>query len=162
MEDTRRNVLAGGAAVAGAALAGCLGGGGDGGSSDRTYVKNEPSYAGWFNGVSNHRGTVELRGQDEVSVKVGVQNSNGYYSFGPTAVAVSPGTKVVWKWTGRGGSHNVVGNQGRFDSGNPVTDEGHTFEQTLADPGVYKYLCEPHKDLGMRGAVFVALGPPDE
>ena len=121
-------------------------------------MPNEPNYQGWFTGVNTYAGTVDRRGEDEVTVRVGTQGANGYYYFGPTAVAVSPGTRVVWEWTGRGGTHNVVSTSGAFTSGNLVSEEGHTFETTLADPGVYRYYCSPHQSLGMKGAVFVALG----
>lgn len=54
--------------------------------------------------------------------------------------------------------HNVVARTGVFDSGDLVKELGHTLEHTFADPGLYYYDCEPHESMGMRGAVFVALG----
>lgn len=127
---------------------------------DVTYVPNEPTYRGWFDGVSNYRGTVEARGRDAVTIEVGVQGDSGYYKFGPAAVAVSPGTELSWEWTGRGGTHNVREHTDEFDSGDPVDDEGTSFEYTTDQPGTYRYLCDPHQSLGMRAAVFVALGDP--
>jgi len=92
---------------------------------------------------------------------VGAEGGIGYFNFGPPAIAVSPGTDVVWKWTGRGGAHNVVADQGRFDSGDPVDAADQTFTHTFEDPAAYRYLCDPHRSPGLRGTVFVALDPLD-
>lgn len=48
-----------------------------------------------------------------------------------------------------------------FDSGPLVQPAGTTFSHTFEEPRIYKYYCEPHKSLGMRGAVFVALDPAE-
>ena len=156
----RRHFLrtAGALSAAGAAaLAGCQGEPPD---DDDTYVPNEPNYQGWFENVSNYEGTVEARGQDEYRIEVGVKGSNGFYYFGPAAVAVSPDTTVTWEWTGRGGTHNVVSTSGAFTSGKLVDEEGHTYTNEFSNPGVYRYICNPHQSLGMKGIVFVALGQP--
>lgn len=129
---------------------------------DTTYVPTEPNYQGWFENVSNYKGTVEGRGQSAYDVDVGVQGANGFFYFGPAAVAVSPNTTVTWRWTGRGGTHNVLSTSGAFTSGQLVDDEGHTFTHTFSRPGVFRYFCSPHQSLGMKGAVFVALGQPGE
>ncbi|MEZ3117751.1 halocyanin domain-containing protein [Halobaculum sp. MBLA0147] len=128
--------------------------GGSGGGSGADAAVSEPNYEGWFDGVSNFDGTVDRRGQESVSLEVGVQNGDGAYGFGPAAVRVSPGTTVTWTWTGKGGSHNVVSSDGLFES-ELVGDEGHTFERTFESPGVYTYYCTPHEALGMKGAVVV-------
>lgn len=137
-------------------LAGCTGDAGDD-DDDATYVPSEPNYRGWFEGVSNYKATVDARGQDAVQIDVGVQGNSGFYKFGPAAIAVTPDTPITWKWTGKGGTHNVVAEQGAFDSGKLVDEKGYTFEYTLEEPAIYKYVCEPHRSLGMKGAVFVSL-----
>ena len=114
----------------------------------------EPNYEGWFDDVANYDGTVDERGSDGVSVTVGAQNGDGPYGFGPAAVRVSPGTTVAWEWNGNGGSHNVVGTDGTFES-ELVADAGHTFSHTFEVPGVYTYYCQPHRALGMKGAIVV-------
>lgn len=157
---TRRQFLATAAVAAGGVLAGCFGGDGGDGDDGVTYVPNEPNYRGWFEGVSNYKGTVEARGQSTVTIDVGVQGNNGFYKYGPAAIAVSPGTEIVWEWTGKGGTHNVVAEGGSFDSGELINEAGHTFTHTLESPAVYRYVCEPHRSLGMKGAVFVALDQP--
>lgn len=117
----------------------------------------EPEYKGWFQGVSNYKGTRDHRDQNEVTVDVGAQGSLGYFKFAPPAIAVSSGTTVRWEWTGKGGPHNVVAQEGTFESGKPVARKGETFEYAFDSPGVFTYYCEPHRGQGMKGAVFVAL-----
>lgn len=137
-------------------LAGCSNG--EDPDEGKPRVSDEPNYRGWFNGVSNYDSTIDARGQSEVTVKVGSQGNNGYFAYAPPAVAVSPGTEVRWEWTGDGGAHDVSAEQGAFDSGEPVRNPESPFTYTFDSPAIYKYFCTPHRTLGMRGAVFVALG----
>jgi len=114
----------------------------------------EPDYDGWFDGVANYDGTVDQRGSDEVTVDVGVDNGGDPYGFGPAAVRISPGSTVVWEWTGRGSSHNVVAEDGSFES-DLAAEAGFTFSHTFEEAGVYRYVCTPHQSLGMKGAIVV-------
>jgi halocyanin-like protein len=117
-------------------------------------ASSEPEYGGWFDGVSNYDGTVDRTGQEEVTVTVGASGNDGPFAFGPAAVHVDPGTTVVWEWTGEGGRHNVAAEDGGFES--DLTEEaGFTFEQPFEDPGIAKYVCVPHEQMGMKGAVAV-------
>ncbi len=120
---------------------------------------SEPDYEGWFSDVSNYDGTVDRTGRDEVTVDVGAAGNGGRLAFGPAAVRVDPGTTVAWEWTGRGGRHNVVAEDGGFVSGGPVVSDEERFEYTFEESGVYEYYCSPHRGLGMKGAVVV--GSPD-
>lgn len=104
--------------------------------------------------MSNYDVVVDKTGADRVTIEVGAKANKGAFGFGPAAVRVDPGTTVVWEWTGDGGSHNVVAQDGAF--GSDMTDAaGHTFEHTFDAEGVTKYYCEPHKAMGMKGAVAV-------
>jgi halocyanin-like protein len=146
------------------ALAGC-GGGGDGsdaesgdggggggsGSGDRQYLSEEPDYGGFLDDATNYERTVDVTGADSVTVDVGAGDG---LSFGAAAVAVSTGTTVTWEWTGEGGQHNVAGADGNFES-ETVGEEGHTFQHTFEESGVYTYACTPHQAVGMKGAVHV-------
>jgi halocyanin-like protein len=123
---------------------------GDKGSGDDTG-----QFDGWFSDVSNFDGVVDETGQSEVAVTVGSEANDGSFGFEPPAVKVSTGTTVVWEWTGKGGGHNVVADDGSFRSGDPVGDEGTTFEYTFDETGTNKYYCAPHKSMGMKGAVVV-------
>lgn len=156
MVTTRRQLLQTvGAGVTGSVLAGCFSDSTD--EEEPPALDTESNYRGWFDGVSNYRETLDYRGENRVPVRVGVAGDVGYYKFGPPAIAVSPETTIVWEWTGRGGAHNVVAEEGAFDSGDAVDGDGRTFTQQLERPAIYKYRCEPHNGLGMRGAVFVAI-----
>lgn len=122
------------------------------------------SYDGWFDDVENYDATVDLRGNDEVTVAVGA-GDDGLF-FDPPAILVDPGTTVVWEWTGEGGGHNVVhepaeGENPVFES-DIVSEAGYTFEHTFDDTeeAVYRYYCAPHLDFGMKGAV--AVGAVDD
>ncbi|MFB6222193.1 MAG: halocyanin domain-containing protein, partial [Haloarcula sp.] len=122
-------------------------------------AQEEPDYNGWFDNVSNYDGTVDQRGQETVTISVGTQGNNGAFAFDPPAVMVSPGTKVVWEWTGEGGGHNVVSDgDGPLDSGSPVSEAGATYSHIFETEGIFKYVCTPHKSLGMKGAVVVRPG----
>ncbi len=142
MDDAprRRTVLT---AVAGglAATAGCLGGS----SSD------EGPYDGWLDNARNFEETVDRTGQDQVAVTVGAESG---YAFDPAAVRVSPETQVRWEWTDLGGGHNVVEEDGVFES-EILTGEGEQFTYTFSEPGVYRYACTPHRSQGMLGVVEV-------
>ncbi|WP_280585241.1 halocyanin domain-containing protein [Halorubrum sp. Boch-26] len=117
-------------------------------------------YGGYLDDVDNYDGTHDYTGQDEVTVTVGAVNG---LRFGPAAILIDPGTTVVWEWTGEGGAHNVVAEDETFDSGDPITEEGTTFEYTFDDAAegdTFNYYCVPHKAVGMKGAV--AIGSVDD
>jgi halocyanin-like protein len=134
-------------AVGGAAAAGLGGAAGTAGAQSDGI-----DLASWFAGVSNYEGVIDATGTDSVTVDVGVAANGGAFGFGPAAVRVDPGTTVTWRWTGRGGSHNVAADG--FES-ELVGTTDHTFEQTFAEPGVHTYACTPHETIGMKGAVVV-------
>ncbi|MDS0276199.1 MULTISPECIES: halocyanin domain-containing protein [Haloarcula] len=126
------------------------------GATTAVSAQQGPDYGGWFDGVANFDGTVDETGQDTVEITVGAQGNGGAFAFSPAAVRVSPGTEVVWTWTGEGGGHNVVSDgDGPLDSGGLVSEQGTTYSHTFESEGIYKYVCEPHKGLGMKGAVVV-------
>ncbi|MFC7068732.1 halocyanin domain-containing protein [Halobaculum lipolyticum] len=145
---TRRHVLAAGAAAATGAL---LGG------TAPAAAQSGTDFGGWFDGVANYDGVVDRTGQSEVTVEVGVENGDGPYGFGPAAIRVDPGTTVTWEWNGQGGSHNVVAEDGSFES-ELVAEAGHTFSHTFESEGQFTYYCQPHEALGMKGAVVVGGG----
>jgi halocyanin-like protein len=139
-----------GAAPASAASETTEGGGGGGGGG------GEPDLGGYLDGANNFSGSVvDKTGQDEVVVKVGAA---GGLAYGPAAVHVDNGAKVVWEWTGEGGAHNVVEEEEAFNSGS--TQSSGTFEHTFESDGIYKYFCVPHKGSGMKGAIVVGTDYP--
>lgn len=120
--------------------------GGDGGGST--------DFGGWFENVSNFDGVVDKTGTSEVTVMVGAEGNGGGYAFDPAAIKVDTGTTVVWEWTGDGGSHNVVAEDGSFES-DLVGEAGHTFSHAFNSAGTFTYKCVPHEAMGMKGAVVV-------
>jgi len=124
-------------------------------------TKTVPDLQGYLEDADNYDGTVEdLRGESQVSVTVGAAGNGGNFAFGPPAIHVDPGTTVVWEWNGEGGAHNVVDEEGAFDSGTPVEEAGTTFEYTFEGDGLYRYYCTPHKPLGMKAVVIVGTDYP--
>lgn len=154
MDLTRRSLLAGTAMAGTGSVAGCFG---NDPPEDCPTLPQEPAYGGWLKGTSNYKKTCDFRGGDEVEVTVGAKGNDAFWGYGPAAVAITPGMMVRWKWNGRGGAHDVVELNERFDSGKPVDSESKTFEVTFDDPGVFKYFCTPHRSQEMKGVVFVAL-----
>jgi halocyanin-like protein len=106
--------------------------------------------------TTNYDGTVADRtDRAEVTVRVGAEGNGGGFAFAPPAVRVDPGTTIVWEWTGSGGLHNVVAEDGDFDSGSPVSGDTETFSYTVSGTGTWLYYCNPHRALGMKGAIVV-------
>lgn len=122
-----------------------------------------PDFDGYLDEVSNFDGTVvDERGSETVTVDVGAPGNGGNFAFGPAAVHVDAGTTVRWEWTGRGNQHNVVALEGGFDSGDPIAEAETTFTHTFEDDGIYRYLCEPHEQLQMKGAIVVGEDYPTQ
>lgn len=139
----RRTMLKTAAGLATTALAGCTGG--DDASGE---------FGGWFDDVSNYDGVADRTDADSVEVTVGAAGNEGNFAFAPAAVTVSAGTTVVWKWNGKGSMHDVVAEDGSFAS-EVMNSAGETFEHTFDEAGTYKYYCQPHRQMGMKGVVVV-------
>ena len=168
---TRRTFVGGTIAIA-TGTAGCTGGGGaasgGGGSNDETSdngtqavdtdggsADTAPSEVeDYLANTDNYDGVVDETGSSEVTITVGTEANGGNFGFGPAAVRVSSGTTVVWEWNGLGSSHNVVAEDGSFES-ELVLEKGHTFSQTFEEPDIARYYCTPHRTMGMKGAVVV-------
>jgi halocyanin-like protein len=125
------------------------GGGGGGGGG-------QPDLGGYLSDANNFGGSVtDMRGQSDVTVNVGAGDGLAY---GPAAVHIENGATITWEWTGEGGSHNVVNEEGTFDSGS--TQASGTYEFTFEEDGIYQYYCTPHKGSGMKGVVVVGTDYP--
>jgi plastocyanin len=85
---------------------------------------------------------------------VEVTASSSTLRFSPATVNINVGDTVVW--TGLGGGHNVVADNGSFRSGSPGVV--NTFEHTFDSAGTFTYRCEPHGVVGMLGTVNVSGG----
>jgi halocyanin-like protein len=142
-------------AAAGTAVAQEEGGGGGGGP---------PDFGGYLDPVGNFNGSVtDATGQDTATVEVGVEANGGAYGFGPAAIHVDNGATVQWEWTGAGGGHNVVQNNGdTLDSGSAVASSGVNYEHTFETDGIYNYYCSPHEGLQMKGSIVVGTDYPTQ
>jgi halocyanin-like protein len=169
---SRRRYLAGtGAALTIGTLAGCSGGGdgGDGGDGSGGSDGSDGSGGGnaaddvpgeiddYLSDARMYEGTImDFTGQDEVTVQVGAGDVG--FAFSPAAIRIDSSTTVVWEWTGNGGAHNVASveaSESDFNSGNAVSEEGTTFEQSFDNTGIQLYQCTPHQGNGMLGAIEV-------
>ena len=135
------------------------GGNGDGNDGGNGGSEGPEARAESFvsdNEANLYEGSLEdMTGQDEVVIATGA-GDNGF-SFNPSGMVVSTGTNIVWEWTGEGGAHNVVSEDGSdYEFESELTDEeGYTIEQTVDEAGAVLYVCIPHRAQGMYGAVAV-------
>jgi plastocyanin len=131
MEDrTRRAVLASTAGVSVTALAGCIGGGSD----DDVDALDAPE------------------GTEVVEV-----GPDGEYVFGPEELTIAAGTTVRFVWLSS--THNVAvtsqPDDANWEGHEAIEDRGFSFEYTFEAAGRYEYVCTPHQNQGMQGAVVV-------
>ncbi|WP_217134964.1 cupredoxin domain-containing protein [Leucobacter chinensis] len=61
--------------------------------------------------------------------------------YSPAELEIHPGDKVVWNMTSTGMAHDVVSNDGLFQS--ELLNEGE-FSHTFTKEGEYGYHCTPH------------------
>ncbi|UIP00850.1 plastocyanin/azurin family copper-binding protein [Halobaculum sp. CBA1158] len=137
---------AGATATAGTATAQEEGGGGG----------QQPDFGGYTDGAEG--GSYEdLRGESEVTIEVG---AGGGLAFTPTEAWIDTGTTVVFEWVSDG--HNVLfdDNPGDVSGHEPLEDTDFSFEVTFESGGVYTYYCDPHRSLGMLGAIAVGEEVP--
>lgn len=74
------------------------------------------------------------------------------FSFGPTALTVPVGTKVVWT-NNDDDPHTVTSDTDATPLKSPPLDTGESFAFTFDKPGTYRYFCTLHPH--MRGTVVV-------
>ncbi|WP_436936391.1 halocyanin domain-containing protein [Halovenus marina] len=152
-------------------LAGCAGDdNGDGNGTDTIPGSDYPAVDEWMTETDigdaddTYEGEiVDLRDDSDVTIDVGAEGNGDGYAYGPSAVAVSTGTEVLWDWTGEGSLHNVeaepddqIGESDyEFSSGEPVEGADNEYSYTFDESGIALYHCEPHLSLGMKGSVVV-------
>lgn len=72
--------------------------------------------------------------------------------FVPGKLEVRTGDTVIWM-NESGGGHNVVANDGSFKS--TMLEKGQYYALVFSRAGAYKYYCQPHRIMGMKGLVEV-------
>ena len=148
----RRDFLLGASAAAGGAAASGAAAAQEGNTSGGNQSGSNTTGSGNMTGGNQSSGG---GGGSTKTVEVGAGSGT---SFGPEEVTIAPGDTVVWEWTGEGGAHNVVAEDGAFNSGSPEEGSGITFEHTFQETGEFPYICEPHEAVGMVGTVIVQEG----
>ena len=127
------------------------------GASDAKTV-DDPSLddetAQWLRGARGFDGVADRTDQNVVVVDVGAGDG---LEYGSPAVRVDPGTTIRWRWTGKGGRHDVAFATADINS-SLKGEAGATFTHTFDTAATYRYECTPHAGIGMRGAVIVSEG----
>ncbi|QZY00074.1 plastocyanin/azurin family copper-binding protein [Halobaculum rubrum] len=117
-----------------------------------------PDFGGYTDGAKGGE-YLDARGESEVTVEVG---GGGGLAYLPTDLWIDTGTTVTFEWAS--GGHNVLFEEQPSDAGvsghEPLEDEGFSFSVTFDTGGIYKYFCQPHKALGMLGAIAVGGDVP--
>jgi halocyanin-like protein len=125
-------------------------------------AQNGVDYGGWFGATTgaetqNFDGTVDRTGQDTVTVEVGSEGNGGPYAFGPAAIRIDPGTTVTFDWVSD--THNILLEEqpsgANWQGVSAIENTGYSHEHTFETEGIYKYYCQPHLALGMKGAIVV-------
>jgi len=147
------------------ATAGCLARGEETAATETTDTKSVDCLDDWLATANGYDGVIERHGpDDQPSVTVGehLGAGHGTAAFGPAGLRIPPGTTMTWRWSGHGDPANVIALDGVFDSGTPTSSQGVTFQYTFEERGTYRYVSEPSRDDGMRGAVVVADPPSSD
>jgi len=124
-----------------------------------TTASTPESLDDWLDDANGYDGEARRFGpESRPTVMVG-QEKDGGLAFDPPVIEVPPMTLVRWDWTGHGGQQNVVALDGTFDSGRTNAQPGTGYRYFFEEPGEYRYVSEPHRDGGMKGAVIVKEPP---
>ncbi|QIO22691.1 halocyanin domain-containing protein [Haloarcula sp. JP-L23] len=169
--STRRRFLASTALTGLAATAGCLstgettqavGDASDGtatASTETAELTSPDSLEEWLADANGYDGEPRTFGRgSRPTISVGHETDRGW-AFDPPVIEVTPMTFVRWDWTGHGGQHNVVALDGTFDSGRTNAQSGTGYHFIFEETGEYPFVCEPHSEAGMKGAVIVREVP---
>jgi halocyanin-like protein len=171
-EPDRRTVLRSLGVLSAVGLTGLAGCGGDGNGDGAGAIPGSeyPAVDEWMTETDigdaddTYEGEiVDLRDESDVTIDVGAEGNGDGFAYGPSAVAVSTGTEVLWEWTGEGGQHNVeaepddqIGESDyEFSSGEAVEGDDIEYSRTFDESGIALYHCEPHLSLGMKGSIVV-------
>jgi halocyanin-like protein len=112
-----------------------------------------PDLDGYLDDANGFSGTIpDMQRKPSATVAVGAGDG---FAFDPAIVHIPTGGAVTFRWTGKGGAHNINGTNGRLDSGDPVEETGPQVSFLLQNDGIYPYYCDNHRDRGMKGAVIV-------
>jgi plastocyanin len=135
----------------------------------RAYLWNPPEHA--------HAGSADSAGatapgaaSQPAGAAVVTITLTDEFTFQPTSATVPVGGTV--RWLNKSGDTHTVSNDPKSasDPKNVSTPAGATtfnsdqirpggsFEHRFTVPGTYKYVCEPHEEMGMKGTITVMAG----
>lgn len=75
------------------------------------------------------------------------------YSFKPSTLTVTPGTKVTYTQEDGGTVHNATGSGNASFISSPQLKQGQSYTVTFTKTGTYSYICTVHPY--MKGTVIV-------
>jgi halocyanin-like protein len=169
--STRRQFLASTGLTALAVTAGCVTSSStspaDNGTETATSTPTEAatpastseSLDDWLDDANGYDGEARRYGpESRPTVMVG-EEMDGGLAFDPPVIEVPPMTLIRWDWTGHGGQQNVAALDGTFDSGRTNAQSGTAYHYFFEESGEHRYVSEPHRDDGMKGAVIVKEPP---
>ncbi|RLM37233.1 halocyanin domain-containing protein [Haloarcula sp. Atlit-120R] len=126
---------------------------------EQTPEPTPESLDDWLDDANGYDGEPHRYGPESRPTILVGQETDGGLAFSPPAIEVPPGTIVRWDWTGHGGQQNVVAVDGTFDSGRTNAQPGTGYHYFFEETGEYRYVSEPHRDDGMKGAIIVKEPP---
>jgi len=173
--STRRQFLTGTGVAALAITAGCVSSGSSSEPAAETGTGTETatetatptatpestpeSLDDWLDDANGYDGEPRRFGpESRPTVWVG-QEMDGGLAFDPPVIEIPPMTTVRWDWTGHGGQQNVVALDDTFDSGRTNAQAGTMYHYFFEETGEYRYVSEPNRDGGMKGAIIVKEPP---
>lgn len=104
---------------------------------------------------------------DPVPGDVAATVDMGLMAFDPEEVRIREGEVVMWRNVSAF-THTVTLDPSRDDVDLPAGAEGfdsgdippgQVFRHRFVEPGLYRYVCRPHADIGMAGRVVVVPTP---
>ncbi|WP_247009064.1 halocyanin domain-containing protein [Halorientalis litorea] len=123
---------------------------------ERDTLSGYPAVDDWLEDYEYDGRLADRRGEASLEVTVGAEGNGGNFAYRPIAPLVSQGTDITFRWTGRGGGHDVTWENVDLPDSDTTSSYDNTFSVTLDESGVYLYRCDNHRTTGGRGAIVVA------
>lgn len=123
---------------------------------EQDTLSGYPAVDDWLQDYEYDGRLTDRRDEGSVEITVGAQGNGGNFAYRPIAPLVSQGTEITFRWTGRGGGHDVTWDNVDLSDSDTTSSYDNTFSVTLEESGVYLYGCDNHGITGGRGAIVVA------
>ena len=123
---------------------------------EQDTLSGYPAVDDWLQDYEYDGRLTDRRDEGSVEITVGAKGNGGNFAYRPIAPLVSQGTEITFRWTGRGGGHDVTWDNVDLSDSDTTSSYDNTFSVTLEESGVYLYRCDNHRTTGGRGAIVVA------